>query len=449
MLVMAVLNLLSPIIYVDFSIPLFVATFGVFISSVTLMGKGFKKITMIFMSVGIVLLVRSGQSLAIWMTAINSMTNVISILIVMQLFSIPIEVGNYDIAVRNWFTKSFKKEPALFLFTTVVTHIFSSFLMFGTIPVMISLLGDTLKRCVANYERFASVAISRGYALVTLWSPGAINLLLVSQATNVKWIEILIPGLVLSLIGIITSYFVESKLNLAACVVRYSESADVVSQSQMTTQGKVYHIIVVVISLVALTAFFDRINLGSAPSRIMLAGIIVVLIWTTLFTNNYTFPVTLRKYWNNGILKAVDLAPLFISMGVFSTAVQKSGLIGLVQNDLQGFVNVLGGAALVVVPILLILFSLLGVHPFISIVMFGQLLTSLQLPISQISLALCLALGGSISYILSPFAGIVLTLAKFLNCRTVDIAVRWNWVFSLLFFIEGILFAYILGRWLT
>lgn len=58
-----------------------------------------------------------------------------------------------------------------------------------------------------------------------------------------------------------------------------------------------------------------------------------------------------------------------------------------------------------------------------------------------LSIALCLALGGSISYMISPLAGVILILAEYIGCTTRDITLRWNWRFCLLYYLEGILFA--------
>ena len=133
-------------------------------------------------------------------------------------------------------------------------------------------------------------------------------------------------------------------------------------------------------------------------------------------------------------------------MGLLATAVEKSGLLALIQPGLQDMANALGALAIIALPVLMILGAVLGIHPFISIVLFGHVFSTLALPIAPVSLALGLAIGGSISYIVSPFAGIVIPLAKFVKCRTVDIALRWNWIYSLVFFVEGIVFAYFWGQ---
>jgi len=446
MLLLTVINLLVPFIRIDISKLEFVVVITVLVSSVMLMGKVFKKVTLMFLFLGLTLLFYSGQPFTIWVMATNSMMNVISILFIMQMFSIPIEVGGYNVAIQYWLLKAHKGEAGLFLFATIVTHIVSSFLSFGTIPVMISLLEKTLKRNVSNYERFISTAISRSYALVVLWAPGAINLLLVVQATGVDWMELFIPGLILSLIGIVTSYVIERKLYLSAKQTIVGEYGNDSKLSDAPTRGKAYHIILVVLSLIAGMMIFATMNVGSSTNQIMLTGLIVVLTWSAFFVRRPNFKAALRAYWQNRLLKAVDLAPLFVSMGIFSTAVQQAGLFNLIQPTLQDIANAMGLWSMVLVPILMILCAIAGIHPFVSIVLFGQVLTTIQLPIAPVSIALCLALGGSISYIVSPFAGIVLTLAKFINCRTFDIALRWNWLYSLIFFIEGIVFAYVWGH---
>ncbi|CQR70909.1 hypothetical protein SOV_44210 [Sporomusa ovata DSM 2662] len=446
MLLLTVLNLLDPFSRINLSKLEFVVVIAVLVSSIMLMGKVFKKVTLLFLFGGVTLLLYSGQPFTIWVMATNSMMNVISILFVMQLFSIPIEIGGYNSAIHYWLLKVHKGEAGLFLFVTIVTHIISSFLSFGTIPVMISLLEKTLKRNVSNYERFISTAISRSYALVVLWAPGTINLLLVVQATGVGWIELFIPGLILSLIGIVTSYVIERKLNLSAKTTIVGDYISDCKLSDTPIRGKVYHIILVVLSLIAGTMIFANMNVGSSTNQIMLTGFIVVLTWTAFFVRRPNFKTALSAYWRDRLLKAVDLAPLFVSMGIFSTAVQQAGLFNFIQPALQVIANAMGLWSMVLVPILMILCAIAGIHPFVSIVLFGQILTTIQLPIAPVSVALCLALGGSISYIISPFAGIVLTLAKFINCRTFDIALRWNWLYSLLFFIEGIVFAYVWGH---
>lgn len=200
------LHLMKPFVPVDLTMIIGVFAALVILSGLTVMGKSYKKVTLIFLLSGSAMLVYFGEPVAVWLTAAGTLTNVIAILVMMQTFSIPIQVGRYNAAIRYWLNRSIKNEGGLFLFTTAATHVFTSFLMFGAIPVMVSLMEQTLKSRVRNYEKFMATATSRGYALASLWAPGAINLFLVVEATNVDWSAVFVPGVILSLIGVFVSY---------------------------------------------------------------------------------------------------------------------------------------------------------------------------------------------------------------------------------------------------
>lgn len=444
-LILAVLHFLKTLMDIDFSNAIFVSAVVVVLSGISMMGKGFKKATLTFLILGVMLLIGFAQPLPHWVSAFNSMTNVIAVLVIMQTFSIPIEVGKYNLAIRYWLNRMFKGEGGLFLFTTFTTHIFTSFLMFGAIPVMFSLMEDTLKRRVSHYQRFMATATSRGYALAALWAPGAINLFLVVQATGVNWTKLFIPGVILGIIGIVISYFLETRLVSPAQTHQPDKMEEEVSVEEKQSRHKVWHILFVVVSLSALTLFFDRLNLGASSSTVILAGAVVAFVWILRLRRQTGMTDALRNFWNNGILKAADIAPFFISIGMFSAALEQSGIFITIQGSLQDYANQLGFYAIILIPLMLIIFSVLGIHPFVSIVMFGKILTSMNLPISSVTLAMCLALGGSISYMVSPFAGVIMAVAKFTNAKAEDVAIRWNWIFSLTYFIVGVLFAYYWG----
>ncbi|MCX7780412.1 MAG: hypothetical protein N2491_05765 [Negativicutes bacterium] len=410
------------------------------------MGGAFRNITLFFGAAGTGLLLYGGLGLAAWIAAFTDMVSVIAILAVMQLFAVPMAAGRYNLAVEYWLRKWVKDAKTLFLVTTVVTHIIASFLMFGSIPVVVAMLGEMLQKSVANYQRFMTAAVSRGYVATSLWSPGAINLFLVAQATGSRWVDLFIPGVILAVIAISTSYFLELPDAVAKSgFQRHSVPAALSGIDEWTARQKARAIGIVIIALVALAAGLDKLGLGNSAGRIALAGAAVSLAWIFSVRREPDFAPVIADYWQQGVLRSVDVYSLFIAMGIFSAAVKLTGLLAAVQLHLQAMANVMGVYAIVALPLLIILASLVGIHPFISIVMVGQVFTSLKLPVAPATVALCLALGGSIAYAASPFAGVIFTLAKYAACSPQDIAFRWNWRYCLVFFIEGIVFAYLWG----
>lgn len=442
-LIVAIIHLIQPFFPSDLSLFLFFDTLILLVSVIPFQTASFKKITLSFLFLGTLLLTYGNQPLSIWVKTATSMTNVIAILVVMQLFTLPIATGKYSDVIGFWLNRSFTKESSLFLFTTLVTHLFSSFLLFGTVPIMISLFGQGLQKSVSHFERFTSAAVARGYALVVLWSPGAVNVFLVLQATGVQWIDLLVPGLLLSLIGIVLSYFLERTMVLSKKPLTIIQTSSDLSLSQ--AKRKSIHIFAVVFGLISATILFEKLHIGSNASRIILAGLLVSVIWLSNYINNPKLPGVLKDYWETGVLKSLDLAGLFVAMGLFAGAVDHMGILTLIQPYLQYWANEIGIFSIMLVPLFMITLAMIGIHPFILIIMLGKLLTALHLPISNVSLALALSLGGAISYILSPFGGIVLTLAKFINAKSIDIAFKWNITFSTIYLAIGILFSYLWG----
>lgn len=375
-----------------------------------------------------------------WMHSFISMTNVIAIIVGMQLFTLPIELGGYAGSIEYWLRKSFKKESSLYLFAMMVTHAFSSFLLFGTVPVMVSLFGKALKNNIANYKRFLATAIVRGYALVLFWAPGAIIMLLVLQVTQVSWFDLFVPGFLLSVLGLATAYGVEHVTRLNKIIPAAAERHDDPEEKALARQQAV-HIFSVVAGLLLLVALFDTLAIGPGTGKILLAGLMTAGIWLFYYRRHAKLGSTLRRYWDSGVMKAADLSVFFIAMGVFAGAVDKSGILTHIQPILQQGVNQLGAFSVIAVPLLFILLAVAGIHPLILAVIFGKILTGLALPLPMVSIALLLVLASAVSFVVSPFAGMVLMTAKFLDAKPMDVALKWNAGFCVLFLAEGIIFA--------
>lgn len=418
-----------------------IPTAFLFFFGLSMQKKGFRTITLLFLILGCGILVYYQLPFSIWIQSLTSMTNIIAIIVVMQLFAIPIEVGHYSDTVEYWLKRLFKKESSLYLFAMLVTNLFASFLLFGTVPVMVSLFNKALKNNVSEHQRFFATAIMRGYSLVLFWAPGAVIMLLVMQVTHVSWSELFLPGLVLSLIGLLTSYGLEHFLHLNKSIV--TEPLPFSSNIAKNSPKQTAHIFLVVLSLLAFIGIFEMLGIGSPTGRILLAGLIVSTIWIASFFKNKALKSVLSLYWNGGITQATDFSVFFIAVGLFAGAVDHSGILNHIQPLLQESVNHLGIFSILIIPLIFIFIAVCGIHPLVLAVMFGKILLAVSLPLSAVSIALILILSSAISFIISPFAGMSLMTAKYLNVTPMDVSLKWNLLFCSLFLIEGLIFAYI------
>lgn len=442
-----ILYVLVPFTSADLTLLTFGCGLAVFVFSLPIMGRGFRIPTAVFFFGGGALLVLAGRPFPEWIAGTNSMLNIVAILVVMQLFSIPIQVGGYGAALEYLVKRHFRRETSLFLFVTLATNLFASFLLFGTIPVIMSLLGPVLERNVADFRRFAAAALSRGYSLVVLWAPGGVNILLVMQATGTGWLDLLPAGLLLCIIGILLSYLLERRrlvtdnAHLAPEELRGCGAA-----AGRLAWRKAAEVLAVVAGLIVFMVLFERFGFASPTTRILYAGLIVAGLWLLALNGSPGLGRSFSDYWHSGLGKTVDLAALFIAMGLFSKALVSSGLLAFPQLHISAGAPALAPLFLAAIPLLIVGVSLVGVHPFISIVIIGQMAVSAQLPVDKVPLALALSFGGAVSYAISPFAGIVLTLARFLDSSPTDVSLRWNAAFSGGFLVVGITVIIVLSQ---
>jgi hypothetical protein len=417
------------------------ASIVLLVSGLAFMNPGFKKATAVFIIAGFGLLACTRQPAEAWISACNSMTNMVAIMVAMQAVSIPVFMGHYDASIRDWAGSRFATESSLFIFSTMITHLLASILMLGAIPLSMNLLGSTIKSRTDRYDRFLSAAASRGYVLSHLWAPGAINLYLVVQATGVSWSSMFVPGMILALLGLALSYWMESR---PGGVLRAGRK-EAGRTSEAVESAAIRHVVIVAVAIVAIVLALERLSIGAGYTRIMLAGLLVAALWTALLSKAGTLKAAARNYWADGLLKVRDMGPFFVAMGIFSGALESSGLVERATPVIRAASVWLGIAGVAVLPLTIIALSLVGLHPFITIVLFGTILSKVDLPLPRLTIALSLAAGGAASYMISPFAGIIMSIARYTGAKASDIALRWNWKFSLAFFCLGVCFAFAWG----
>jgi len=438
-------------------IPLFFAAIAALVSGFPLMSKGFQKAAGVFLTLGIAMLAFSHQPWDRWVEAASSMTNIIAIVAVMQFFTVPIRVGGYDRAIKSWMDGRFRKKSSLFLFMTFTIHILTSFLNLGSLPVTVGLFEATLKARVPDWRRFFARVSTRGYVLATLWSPGAVNLSLVVQASGLTWSKVFVPGFILACLGMGVSYLAEvfGKQGKEELPAERRDAEDLANAEALVGQlpepekraegGRIVHILFVVGSFVLVAALLEWLHIGAASGRTVLAGAFIVLCWILSLARRPGMKEALKTQWLQGILKVADIAPFFVAMGVFSGALEVSGLLEMAAPFIKAAAVSLGAASIIFVAGGIVAGSIVGLHPFITIVLFGKILSYIALPIPPITVALALAVGGAAAYMVTPFAGVIMTISRLIDTKAVDVALRWNWRFSLLFLAAGLLYAFSWG----
>lgn len=101
--------------------------------------------------------------------------------------------------------------------------------------------------------------------------------------------------------------------------------------------------------------------------------------------------------------------------------------------EASGWIGTVGLLSLL--PLIISLLALVGLHPFASSIIFAKALLLSPLHFSPLALAASLMSGMSMAYVVAPFSGMVLVLVSLTGKTPYEVGVKWNFSFVLTFLI--------------
>lgn len=183
---LVMIQLLEMVVPLNLTVIDAIVAIGVAVLGIKNLSRSFQIATFVFFIAGLGLLSTTGLSLDGIATAIVSMVDIVVLLVVMQLFLISVTVGKYQAAVEAFMQDHVHGPKQTYTFVMLVTHLLSSILSMGTVAIVLSILGDSIKRQVKDAARFSATAVTRAFTLGTLWAPGAATIFLISTVTKVS-----------------------------------------------------------------------------------------------------------------------------------------------------------------------------------------------------------------------------------------------------------------------
>ena len=222
------------------------------------------------------------------------------------------------------------------------------------------------------------------------------------QVFDLDWQSYFPPAFALSLLG----------LALGAGIAHFrfrgqslaSAGTETVSPGAWRKLRRLAGVLAVIVAAVAL---LERLGFSTSTGRLLVTILAVTAVWLTAQGRVPEAPPLLRQWWQDYLPKNQDLAAFFLSMGVFSAAIQYSGFGDRLTELCAGHSGLLGPLVPPLLPLAIVAFSLVGLHPFVSVLMVGPILAGLPLPVTPLQLGLAMSLGCCLSYMLSPFAGLI------------------------------------------
>ncbi|WP_438439995.1 hypothetical protein ABDK69_00260 [Limosilactobacillus fermentum] len=172
-------------------------------------------------------------------------------------------------------------------------------------------------------------------------------------------------------------------------------------------------------------------------TAVTVAGLMVIVIWLVAFKKRPAYPQALQEGWQSyirqGMLSGAKLAPFFIAIGYFSNAFDGSPVALALSKVVGPNLSHLSWGLLFVIPVVIVLLALLGIHPLVSITLLGQVLLTSQVTIPTLAIALALNVGGALSYLVSPFEGAIVLISDLADVPPTTVAIKYNGWFGLWF----------------
>jgi hypothetical protein len=443
--VLALIYLVRIFLPFDVSMVTFALGVLILITAYTQLAHAFRRAVAIFVGLALFLLLSERMPLAVWMDGVHSLISIAAILVVMRLFSIPILLGGYKEALELILLARLKTERKIFAFVGILTHVLASFLLNGSLPLVHSLFGGLIRDNIKDYKRFEGAAVISSYALIVLWAPGCVTILIAMNATGAGWGQLALPGIILTVLGMILSNVVEAHWLSGKEMTVQVESAH--SMSMGRAYGKVAHIVIVVAAMLLSNIFLERLRFAGSLERVLLTGFVISVIWISVYGRHRDLRQEIRGYWDKGILSAGDMAALFVAIGLFAEAFAASHWMGYIAAALTWFFDQLGIFAPCVIPLIIMLFSMVGVHPFIAMILIGSIVSSVAGMVTPAILGLALVVGCVLAYLMSPFVGITLVLSSLIQCSPLEISFKSNRGFFAAFYALSFFFLLLIQRW--
>ncbi|MDF2650919.1 MAG: hypothetical protein K0Q73_6724, partial [Paenibacillus sp.] len=309
----------------------------------------------VFLGTGAALLIAYDMPWPSYVTGFGNMVNILCLFALIPLIALPIELGNYALRIQNMIHSKIKHSGLLYLITSSLSYLLSSFMNLATLPLMYHTIRPALDGYpIEQKERFISRAITHGYSMPIVWTPVAPIVGIIVEMTGISWSSILpvvIPFSLLGLVldGIMGRWIANQRYKKVSQIIldeisAARENALVFNQQQVNPlkASDPVQILASILGFNILIFILEKFTHFSFLLLVTVAVIPFAFLWSILLGAGKQFIVNTIKMLPNQLLKMKEQFFVFLSAGFMISAIQTTGAGHVINSgiiEIKGFIG--------------------------------------------------------------------------------------------------------------
>ncbi|MEB3101696.1 hypothetical protein [Ferviditalea candida] len=345
------------------------------------------------------------------------------------------------ILTEKWITKKWK----YFFGITILSHLICSLMVQSGIITVYQLINSgTEQKGLHAPKEFQSTAIIRGYTLMMLWSVFSPGFAYASQNLGVNFVEMIMLGIGLALIGIVISvliYYFKNR-DEANQQIQPDEKDDSQRLPLREHRKRAAELVVLFALLILLIVIFVEVFAFPILTAVPIVVLFTVVLYFGVFSDIPFFIRNLMSFVRNQLSgKYKELTLLFV-MGVFITALEDSGLAKRWFELFLSFVGTYHLNVYIFLVLMVIFIGAIGFPPIPLLVIIANIISTIPIGKSPELFMPSLLIGTTISLMLSPVTVPLMIMSNLNGLSMLRNGFVWNYMFGIVFLLVSI--AYIL-----
>jgi hypothetical protein len=378
----------------------------------------------------------SGASWRQYLAAQGDMVYLLAMFTVLPFLSEPIKLGGYDKTIQALMGTRVTSVFRLNCLVVALAFVCGSFMSLASIPIMMAAMGPVVENYpIDNKQRFMVVSAVSGYVLPMMWTPvsGVVGVVLYNL--HMDWITMFPRLFALSIACLggnwLVFYLLESRRGGRITTVAPSRVAPAVG----APLARIGQIVVGTLLLIACIATIEQWLHVPTTTVVTLVAIPFAFAWCAVIGQGRRFVNGVGAQLASRLPRMADQFAIFLSGGFFVRAMHLSGFEHVANLGLLHLHGLVGSdLLLVLLPVLTLMLSVLGVHPLVAIVLFGESLKPEVLGITPEKMSLTLIGSCVLTFMQGPFSGTLGLVHSITNLSTFRLA-RWTAPYAFVYFV--------------